>query len=218
MSDPISILLVDDHVMVRTAFKDRLELEPDMTVVANVGTADEAIKEVAKFMPDIVLMDVDMPGMLCFDAAKAMNTASFATRVIFLSAFFHDRYIEQALDVKAWGYITKSESEQSLVKAIRDVSSGVAYFSPEVQSRIVVDSKGPRLARANRSRATTLTTREMEILRYLARGMSKKEIAGTLHISVNTVNRHTSSVMNKLDIHDRVDLARFAIREGMAEA
>ncbi len=218
MSKQITVMLVDDHAMVRSMLRDRLELEPDLAVVAAVGTADEAVAEAPRLRPDVILMDIDMPGMVCFEAAKQITAQHPDTRIIFLSAFFHDRYIEEALKVKAWGYITKSEPEQTVVQAVRNVHSGVTYFSPEVQGRLVVDSKGPRLAQQAVSRVSTLTEREMEILRYLARGLSKKEIAQKVHISVNTVNRHTSSVMNKLDIHDRVDLARFAIREGVAEA
>jgi len=218
MSKQIAVMLVDDHAMVRSMLRDRLELEPDLAVVATVGTADEAVAEAARLRPDVVLMDIDMPGMVCFEAAKRITAQHPDTRIVFLSAFFHDRYIEEALKVKAWGYITKSEPEQTVVQAVRNVHSGVTYFSPEVQGRLVVDSKGPRLAERAVSRVSTLTDREMEILRYLARGLSKKEIAQKARISVNTVNRHTSSVMNKLGIHDRVDLARFAIREGVAEA
>lgn len=218
MTRPISILLADDHAMVRRMLENRLEAELDMTVVASVGDAEEAAAEAIRRKPDIVLMDIDMPGMLCFEAASRIQTLSPATRVVFLSAFFHDRYVEQAIDVQAWGYITKSETEESIIRAIRNVSSGTAYFSPEVQARIVVDFHGARLARRGRSRAATLTDREAEVLRYLARGMSKKEIARTMHISVNTVNRHTTALMTKLGIHDRVELARFAIREGLVEA
>lgn len=218
MNNRISIMLVDDHSMVRSMLRDRLEVEPDMTVVADVGSADEAIAQAAKLKPDVILMDIDMPGIVCFDAARSIMTESPNTRIIFLSAFFHDRYIEQALEVRAWGYITKSEPEQAVVNAIRTVHTGATYFSPEVQGRIVVDARGPRLAHQAISRVSTLTERELEILRYLARGMSKKEIADTVQISVNTVNRHTSSIMNKLNFHDRVELARFAIREGLAEA
>ena len=218
MGDSISVMIVDDHAMVRSMLRDRLQLEPDMTVVADMGTADEAIAKAAALKPDVVLMDVDMPGVVCFDAARVVVGENPKTRIIFLSAFSNDRYIAQALEVKAWGYVTKSESEQVVVNAIRNVYSGSTYFSPDVQSRIVVDAKGPRLANSSVCRVSTLTERELEVLRYLARGMSKKEIAQTTHISVNTVNRHTSSVMNKLAIHDRVELARFAIREGLAEA
>lgn len=218
MPDRIRILLVDDHDLVRGMLAGRLEREPDMTVVGGVATADEALGLAVTAQPDVVLMDVDMPGMLCFDAAREVRRRCPVTRVVFLSAFFHDRYIAQALDVQAWGYVTKSEPEESLVRAVRKVAAGVAYFSPEVQARMVLDSHGPRLARAGCTRAATLSAREVEVLRYLARGMSKKEIGSTLHLSANTVNRHATSLMTKLDIHDRVELARYAIREGLAEA
>ncbi len=218
MSRPISIMLVDDHAMVRGMLKTRLEADPDLRVVASVGQADEAVTQAILLKPDIVLMDIDMPGMLCFEATRTIHEHSPETRVIFLSAFFHDRYIEMAMAVQAWGYVTKSEPEESVSAAIHKVMSGVAYFSPEVQARIVVDARGARLARPTRSRVSTLTDREMEVLRYLARGLSKKEIARLMHLSVNTINRHTTSLMNRLDIHDRVELARFAIREGLAEA
>ena len=218
MTAPISILLADDHSMVRRLLSQRLEAERDMTVVATVGNADEAIGEALRLKPSIILMDIDMPGLSCFEAAATIHRQCPDSRLIFLSAFFHDRYIEQAIAVKAWGYVTKSEPEDSVLEAIRRVSAGIAYFSPEVKARIVVDSQGARLASQARSRVSTLTEREMEVLRYLARGMAKKEIARIMHISVNTVNRHTTSLMSKLDIHDRVELARYAIREGLAEA
>lgn len=217
MTGRISILLADDHAMVRQLLGKRLEAELDMFVAAAVGNADEAITEAIRLKPDIILMDIDMPGLSCFEAARTIRAQCPDTRIIFLSAFYHDRYIEQAMVVQAWGYITKSEPEDSVVKAIRKVSADVAYFSPEVKARIVVDSRGARFARQARSRVSILTEREMEVLRYLARGMAKKEIAHTMHISVNTVNRHTTSLMSKLDIHDRVELARYAIREGLAD-
>jgi DNA-binding NarL/FixJ family response regulator len=119
--------------------------------------------------------------------------------------------------VEAWGFVTKHESEAAVVQAIRDVASDCAYFSPDVKARLVVDRQGVRLTRKLRSRASTLSQRELEVLQYLTRGMSKKEIARTMHISENTVHRHTTSLMAKLDIHDRVELARFAIREGLVE-
>lgn len=204
--------------MLRRLLSRRLDAEIDMTVVAAVTDADEATTEAIRLKPDIILMDIDMPGLSCFEAAKTIRQQCPDSRIIFLSAFFHDRYIEQAVAVKAWGYITKNEPEDSVLTAIRKVSAGIAYFSPEVKARIVVDSQGARLASPVKPRGATLTEREMEVLRYLARGMAKKEIARTMHISVNTVNRHTTSLMTKLDIHDRVELTRYAIREGLAEA
>ena len=218
MRGPISILLADDHSMVRRLLGQRLEAEDDLTVVATVDNAEEATCEAIRLKPNIILMDIDMPGLSCFEAAATIRRNCPDSRIIFLSAFSHDRYIEQAMAVKAWGYVTKSEPEQSVLQAIRKVSTGIAYFSPEVKARIVVESEGARLAADARSRVSTLTEREMEVLRYLAHGMAKKDIARTMHLSVHTVNRHTTSLMSKLDIHDRVELARYAIREGIAEA
>jgi DNA-binding NarL/FixJ family response regulator len=217
MKTPITILVVDDHEMLRSMLRVRLESEPDIKVLAEAGSADEAVTSALQLKPDIVLMDIDMPGMTCFDAARIIMQKNPETRVIFLSAFIHDRYIEQAMSVGAWGYVAKTQPDESLVTAVRNVASGEAYFSPEVQSRIVVGDHGPLLSHGGYSRTSSLTQREVEILRYLAKGMSKKEVAQTVHISVNTVNRHTSSLMNKLNIHDRVELTRFAIREGLAD-
>ncbi|MEE9297377.1 MAG: response regulator transcription factor [Phycisphaerae bacterium] len=218
MNSRIAILLVDDHMLVRDTLSERLNREPDMTVVGVVGNADDAVSQSIAHQPNIILMDIDMPGLLPFDAARTIHTHCADTRIIFLSAFFHDRYIEQALAAGACGYVTKDEGCDTLVRGIRDVASGDAYFSPEVQSRIVVDSNGARLAGGKCSLCSTLTSRELEILRYIARGLSKKDTAAVAHISVKTVENHCANLMAKLHIHDRVELARFAIREGLAEA
>lgn len=222
MSKPITILVADDHAMMRGMLRDRLSAESDMRVVACVSNADEAVEQADTHQPDVGLLDIDMPGISSFEAARSIAISSSNTRIIFLSAFFHDRYIEQALEVKAWGYITKNESEHVVINAVRDVVSGLAYYSPEIQSRIVIDSggtgAGSRLLHESRSRAGTLTGRELEVVRYLAEGLSKKEIAHRMHLSMHTVNRHSTNIMTKLRIHDRVELARFAIREGIAEA
>jgi DNA-binding NarL/FixJ family response regulator len=218
MSGEIRVLIVDDHDLVRMALSEHLRREPNLTVVGTASTADEAIDKVIECAPDVVLMDIDMPGLISFDAAKQISAMKPETHIIFLSAFSHDRYIQQALEVKARGYLTKCESPATVVTAIMEVMSGGAYFSEEVRSRIVVDGKGARLSSNHKSRASTLTGREVEVLRYVATGLAKKEIALTMHISVKTVDRHSANIMGKLDIHDRVELARFAIREGLAEA
>jgi DNA-binding NarL/FixJ family response regulator len=165
--------------------------------------------------PDIVLLDIDMPGMAAFDAARTIRLRSPRTRLAFVSAHFHDRYIEQALGVGAMGYITKGEPPETVARAIRSIAGGGAYFSPDVQARIVIDVSGPRLADQQRTRVSILTAREQEVLRYLASGLAKKEIAETMNLSVGTVNNHAANLMKKLDIHDRVELTRFAIREGI---
>lgn len=213
----ISVLLVDDHALVRDSLANWLRAEEGITVVGEVGTADEAVAMAIQHQPDIVLMDIDMPGLLSFEAARIIRMRSERTRIVFLSAFSSDRYIEDALVAEAAGYITKTQPPEAVVKAVRSVAAGGVYFSPEIQRRIVVDSGGARLGREGKTRVSALTPRELEVLRYLARGLSKKQIAGTMHLSVKTVDNHSASLMAKLDIHDRVELARFAIREGLAE-
>ncbi len=213
----IRILLVDDHALVRSTLSERLQRESDFEVVGTVADAGEAITAAIEHRPDIILMDIDMPGLDCFQAAEQITSMSPHTSIIYLSAFFHDRFIAAALKAKAAGYLTKSESPEKVVEAVREVASGSAYFSKEVRSRIVVGGSGPKLAQALETRASTLTPRELQILQYLARGLAKKQIAHTLNIAVKTVDRHTFNIMDKLDIHDRVELARFAIREDLAD-
>lgn len=215
MSERISILLVDDHTLVRESIRQRLAAEPDMCVVASVSTADEALAQAAILRPQLVVMDVDMPGMNCFDAARAILRALPAARIAFLSGFCDDRYIGESLATPARAYILKSEPPEAVIAALRAVAAGGSYYSPEIQSRLVVNEHGVRLA-THRSPAELLTPRQLQVLRLLAEGCSKKEVAARMHISVNTVNRHTSGLMNKLGIHDRVELTRLAIREGLS--
>ncbi len=216
MTPPVTILLADDHQLVLGALAERLEREAGLRVVGSAADAEEAIDQVRRHRPDIVLMDIDMPGMSSFEAARTISSFRPPSRIIFVSAYTHDRYIQQALEVRAAGYVTKRESSETLIEAILEVRAGGAYFSPEVQDRIVVDSSGPRLATEPKARIATLTRRELEVLQYLARGSGKRDIAEASHISVKTVDTHCTNLMRKLDIHDRVGLARFAIREGLA--
>lgn len=218
MNRTITLVLADDHALVRDVLADRLAHEPDLRVLRTVRNADEGVAAAIELQPDIVLMDIDMPGLSCFDAATTIGKRCPRTSIIFLSAHFHDRYVEQALAVRAAGYVTKNEPLDQVVRAIRAVAAGGSFFSDEVQSRIVVDAQGARLAEQSHSRAATLSTRELEVLRYIARGLAQKEIAEIMHLSPKTVHRHSTNLMMKLDIHDRVELTRFAIREGLAEA
>lgn len=218
MNRPISVLLADDHALVLSMLRDRLAGERDITVVAAVGSTDEAVGAATRLKPDIVVMDIDMPGMTCFEAARVIQVGCPETRTIFLSAFFNDAYIDQALSVEAAGYLTKGEPPEAVIDAIRAVKAGQRHFSAEVESRIVVEQSGLRLGRQGRSRASTLSNRELEILRYVARGLSQRQIAQLTHRSSKTIHKHCNNIMAKLDVHDRVELARFAIREGLSEA
>lgn len=218
MNDPISVLLVDDHALVLELLHGRLDREPDMRVSVAVGDADAAVDEAGRHLPDVIVMDIDMPGLACFEAVRAIRSVSPDSRILFLSSFTNDAYIDQALALEASGYLTKSEPPEAVVAAVRIVAAGQRAFSQEVRRRIVIDGDSVKLAGKQRSRMSTLTARELEVLRYLARGHSQKEIARITCRSVNTIHNHCTKIMMKLDIHDRAELVRFALREGLTEA
>ena len=219
INKPIRLFLVDDHTLVRDTLADRLTCESGFAVVGVAPDAVDIIKSIRNLELDIVLMDIDMPGVCCFDATQQIMMLRPDINIVFLSAFCHDHYIDMALRVKAKGYLTKSEPFSMLVKALRRVASGRTYFSPDVQARVVAGTKGVRLGKTqNTSRVSILSRRETEVLRYIAKGRSKKEIAEIMHVSVKTVDAHTQRLMNKLEIHNRVQLARFAIREKISQA
>ena len=214
----VRVLLVDDHAMVRQALAERLEREPGIAVVGSAADGDAALELAREVEPDLISMDIDMPGRLCFEVARALLDDRPDIRIVFVSAFFHDAYIEDALRVRAHGYVTKGQSLSQIVHALKEVAAGRTYFSDDVRDRLVIDSAGVRLGNSSTTRLGTLTQREREVLRYLARGLSKKDIAAMMNLSVKTIENHTANLMMKLKIHDRVELARFAIREGLAEA
>jgi len=217
VSRPIRLVLADDHAMVRQALAERLAREADFEVVAHVTDAAQACDAVARFEPDIVVLDIEMPGLNSFEAARRIRAGGTGTQVVFLSGFWSDTHIEQALATGAAGYVAKGEAPETLVRALRDVAAGSSFLSASVRSRLVIDEGGVHLAQPRQVRAATLTAREREILRYIANGLSEKEVAAQLHVSQATVHNHCSRLMAKLDIHNQIDLARFAIREGLIE-
>lgn len=217
-SNKIKILLVDDHAILRDPLAEILGKESDMVVVGCAASGNEAIEVASEVRPDVILMDIDMPGIICFDAVRAIRDNQPDVKVIFLTALVNDRYIDEALQLESSGFMSKTDSPDRLVAAVREVAlHGGACFSPDVLSRIVVEAGDVRLRYKSKSRAAQLTRRELEVLRYVSRGLGKKEIAAVMNRSIKTVDHHTSSLMKKLDIHDRVALTRFAIREGLTE-
>lgn len=217
MTGLVRVMVVDDHALVRDVLADRLATEPDIEVVATAEDAGTAVTRAAENSPDVIIMDIDMPGVSAFDGARAIRDASPGVKLIFLSAYVNDQYIDQALEIEAQGYLSKQEPAEVVIDAVRRAYHGGTRFSKSVRDRIVLDAGGVRLAAGRASRLNLLTTREREILGYLASGMPKKEIARLLDISPKTVEKHCDHLMDKLDIHDRVKLARFAIREGLSQ-
>lgn len=211
------VVLIDDHASLRESLAHFLKRE-SFDIVADFGRADEALAEVERLEPDIVLMDIDMPGLEAFKAAQTIMQASPKSRVVFLSAFSNDRYIERVLQLGAAGYLSKTEPASTIAGALRTVAEGGVCYSPQIRERIVIDENGASLEHASRTRASLLTTRELEILRYVAQGLSHREIAEAAGVRPKTVDNHVSNIMNKLRIHDRVELALFAVREGIASS
>lgn len=217
MNEPITLVIADDHALLREMLVQRFEAEPDLQVLASVGNAEDALHACLEWRPHAVLLDIDMPGPSVFDVAVRIREADPALRLIFLSGFSHDQYIDRAIQVHASAYVTKRESLESVIAAVRAAMAGRVSFSPEIRERLLVDRAGPRLARQVQTRASLLTPREIAVLGYVARGLAKKEIARLCRISVKTVEQHCAHIMEKLDIHDRVELARYAIRERIVE-
>lgn len=216
MSNAVRILLVDDHELVREMFRDRLVAEGYEVVTTGDGTS--AIELAAELRPDVMVLDIDMPGRSAFDVARALQTTSPGTRVVFLSAFVRDAYIDQALAVRASGYLCKCESIEEILDGIAAVVAGGTCYARQVLRRIVVDGPHVRLAEPAVSRSSLLTDRERDVLVHVARGRSQRQVAQLLGISVKTVQHHLVSIADKLDVHDRVELTHYAIREGLVEA
>lgn len=213
----ISVVVADDHAMVRGALAAWLGTQADLKVVATAETTNEAVAACVQHRADVVLLDIDMPGVIAFDAARQIRERCPASKIIFISGYCNDHYIEAALSTGAAGYLTKGEPPERVADAIRAAAAGVTSFSPDVQERIVIGPDGPHVA-GSRTRASTLSPRELSVLRYVAQGLPKKEIAVLMDIGMKTVEKHVENLMRKLDIHDRVELARFAIREGLVQA
>jgi DNA-binding NarL/FixJ family response regulator len=194
-----------------------INTQPDMEVVGDCGDADSALEIISANKPDIVMSDISMPGLSPFEMVKRSKEQNSGLRVLFLTAYSTDGNLERALRAGGSGFITKVEPMNIILEAIRKVSSGESYFSDEIQGRIV-GSQPNEAARSDNDltvRRELLSPREVEVLCCVARGLTAKQIANTLHISAKTVERHKSNIMAKLGIHSQVDLARYAIREGL---
>jgi DNA-binding NarL/FixJ family response regulator len=217
MSAHTRIVLADDHAILREMLAEHLARELDFEVIAVTASAEAALEAALADAPEIVVLDIDMPGMSPFCVARRIRDELPATRVVFLSAYLRDSYLEQALEAHAAGYLVKDETPEAIVHGLRQVARGHTAFSAAVRARISVGGGLSILHDGPASRLALLTPRELETLRYLANGLSRKEIARTMEISHKTVEQHCEHLMHKLDIHDRVELARFAIREGVLE-
>ena len=209
----IRCLLVDDHTLFRQGVRRLLESESDCEVVGESPDGGDAVEKARELRPDIVLMDIGMPGLSSFEAARHIRKARPETKVLFLTMYEDEDYLVQCLEVGASGYVLKDTPSQQLVTAVRDVYKGGKYLSSQVLGKLVEDFRARVSDTKLRPRISALTPREREILKLLAEGNSVKEIAVLLGLSVKTVEAHKFNLMRKLDIHNKAQLVTYAIQK-----
>jgi DNA-binding NarL/FixJ family response regulator len=205
MVKKITVLLVDDHSLVRRGFRRMLGDESDMEVVGEAGTGEESIKLAKKLHPQVVVMDCALPGMNGLQATRQIIEDSPDTAVLMLSMHTESTWVRQAIEAGAKGYVLKNAMDLELSAAIRKVAAGETVFDPQVEQRSVL--KGERSA--------ALTQRELEVLQMIVDGKSNKEIATALDLSANTIAVHRANIMNSLGIHKTAELVVYAIRAGL---
>ncbi|TCC44252.1 response regulator transcription factor [Kribbella capetownensis] len=213
----IGVLIVDDQALVRAGFRMILEIEPDITVVGEAADGAEALELAARLRPDIVLMDVRMPAMDGIEATRRLLAdRTTRSRVIMLTTFDTDQYVFDALRAGASGFLIKDARPELLVAGIRAAHSGESLLAPSVTRRMIESFlQRPRTTDAGPARHETLTAREQETLRLLARGLTNSEIASTLFVSETTVKTHVGHVLMKLGLRDRVQAVIYAYEAGL---
>ncbi len=213
MSEPIAVLIVDDHAVVRHGIRALLEAEGDFAVVGEVGSGGEAVLLAADLAPDVVLMDLVMPEMNGVEATRLLKQQSPRSQVIVLTSYHEDEHIYPAIRAGALSYLLKSVGLEELTEAIRKAARGEAVLHPHVAARLVQEIRGAPQESA--LLYTALSEREREVLRLIADGLSNAQIAERLVISERTVKSHVNNILGKLHVVDRTQAAIFAWREGI---
>ncbi len=214
----IKVLLADDHVVVRQGLKALLSAENDMEIVGEADNGRIAVQMTPKLLPNVVVMDIAMPVLNGLEATRQITRATPGVRVLILSSYSDDEYVSQVTEAGAAGYLVKQTAGVELIKAIREVHRGNAYFSPAIAKRLRDQCREAFTAgQPIKRRSDYLTTREAEVLQLIAEGRANKQIAAELCISIKTVEKHRQQVMNKLGIHDVAGLTRHAIARGIIE-
>jgi len=209
----IRTLLVDDHAVVRSGLRRVLETEPDIEVVGEAGDAREAMFEARAHKPDVVVVDVVMPGKSGIQAIPDLLSEAPDTRVLVLSMQDDPRYVREAFEAGAAGYVLKEAADTDVVTAVREVASGSQYVHPTLGARLVAAEAAER----RRAEADPLSERERDVLRLLALGHTNQEIAKMLYISVRTAETHRAHIMQKLRLQTRAELVRYALDQGLLE-
>ena len=215
----ITVLLAEDHEIVREGLRTLLEAEGDIAVVGEAETGRQAVALARRLRPAVVVMDIAMPLLNGLEATRQILKAVPATRVLILSAHSDDAYIEQVIATGAAGYLIKQTSARVLSRAIRECHAGRMFFSPAIAKRLEQrDQKSPNHTGQLKRQIARLTSREAEVLQRIAEGGANKQIAAALGISIKTVEKHRDHLMHKLNIHDTAGLTRYAISAGIIES
>ena len=209
----IRIVLVDDHVTVRHGLKLLIDSQPDMQVVAEASDGDAALQCARKHAPDIVVMDISMPGMNGLVASRKLKELQPDVAIVTLTRHSDDAYLQELLRAGVAGYVLKQSAPSELLQALRAAGSGGQYLDSALTARVTAGFLG-REARRQAQPSGTVTEREAEVLRLIASGYSNKEIAGRLSLSVKTVEAHKANAMRKLDLNGRIDIVKYAILQG----
>ncbi len=211
----IRILLVDDHTILREGVRTLLNTQEDMEVVGEAEDGEQAVNLVKKIRPDIVLMDIGLPGINGIEATKRIKRENPEVKVLVLSMHDNEEYIAPVFQAGASGYVLKRLASKELVSALRAVHQGHSILHPALTDTVFKnDSTHENLSALKED---GLTAREIEVLRLIAKGLTNQQIADELIISIKTVQAHRSNIMEKLDLHDRVELTRYAIRRGLIQ-
>jgi DNA-binding NarL/FixJ family response regulator len=216
---PITVLLAEDHQIVREGFRSLLKHEPDIEVIGEAETGRQAVQLTRKLRPAVVIMDIAMPLLNGLEATRQIRKDCPDTRVLILSAHSDDVYVEQVALLGAAGFLLKQTSSENLATAIREVQKGNTFFTGSISKR-VKDRSSKSLNRAGdfQKKSNHLSSREVEVLQLIAEGMPNKQVAAELGVSFKTVDKHRQHLMGKLNIHDVAGLTRYAIAEGIIES
>ncbi len=212
MTKKIRILLADDHAVVRQGFRLILAAQPEMEIVGEAGDGREAVELAERLRPDVVVMDVAMPGLNGIEATRRLARSSPRTRVLALSMHKDSVYVREILRAGARGYLLKDSIDRDLLAAVRAVAGGEGYLSPAICEAVLSDYR-----KHVSDPLDLLTSREREVLQMIAEGKTNKEIASALNLSVYTVDAHRGRIMEKLNLHSTGELVRFAMRSGLID-
>lgn len=221
MADPqnITIVLIDDQAIVRAAFRSLLERNARFKVIGDAGDARQGIELVTSLRPDVVILDITMPGLSGIDAVGPLKKASPHTKVLMASQHEGQKFVQQALQAGADGYLSKDSDPTELGLAIDAIHRGDSFLSPKVASGVMARAiRGESMPLSESSALAGLTPREREVFQLLALGKANKEVAATLELSLGTVKKHRENLQRKLDCHSPAEIARLAIREGLLGA